>query len=372
MAGKTSLSKSGICTTYGLTEATLAHLEDLDLFDSTGGKVIRGERRYPISTSLQDVFELGKAHFPNLRSEKTPLFPFQRAIIFYLLSVGPDMAYQILTERGFVPAKRPTQEYFKMLFNKLVAAAPKSIKKWVKREQELPTASNEKAVELYLDILGLGAFWEDPDQVELPFLYDDLMVRSTLEGLLCTQAKYEEIADILSAQFDLDVHTEDVEIYHRFYFDRELVPSADFVLWRDSLGTNHKVHIRNSMNLTLSEYVRKFRVERTLDTAEELDAMLSVSQQGFWQHKEAASYGSLEALKKQQILVQNSLRIFEARVSLVPTNVGTINDRLKLEFEKPTNLQIVNRDDFDPNEIDSPKISKDAGLSDTSAKEQGA
>jgi len=372
MAEIASLSKSGICTEYSLTEATLAHLEDLELFDSSNGKVVRGERRYPISVALKDTFDLARAYYPNTRSNKIPMFPYQRAIVFYLLSSGPAAAYKILKDRGFAVGKRPTKEYFTALFNKIVDLAPASIRKWVKGEEEVPTDANEKAVELYLDILGLADFWDDPDQVQLSFLYDDIQVRYTVEGLLCTQAKYDEIADVLSTQFDMEVQPVDVEIYHKFYFDRDLVPAEDWDRWVENLGGTHRRHIQGSMNLSFSEYARKFRVAKHLSTSEEIDAMLAVSQQGFWQHKEAASYGSMDAIKKQQILLHNSLRLFEARMSLVPTDVSSVNDRLKMEFEKPADLKIVNRDEFDPNEIDSPKIAKEAGLRDPSVKEQGA
>lgn len=372
MAAKKVLSKSGICEAYGLAEATLAHLEDLDLFDSSDGKVVRGERRYVISSALEDVFSLARAHYPSIRTVKTPLFPYQRAIVFYLLSRGPAKAYQILIERGFIQEDRPSRKYFTTLFNNLVAKAPKSIKKWVKGEQEEPTKSNAKAVELYLDILGITDFWEDPDQVELSFLYDDILVRQALESLLCTQAKYDEIADVISVQFDMHVDKVDVEIYNQFYFDRFLPPTKDWKKWLMSLSPNHQGHIWNSMNLTFAEYARKYRVAKHLDTTEEIDAMLAVSQQGFWAHKEAASHGSSEAIKKQQILINNSLKLFEARLSLSPTDVGTVNDRLKLEFEQPKDLKIVNREEFEPNEIDSPKVSKEAGLRDPTTKEQGA
>lgn len=372
MAEIVSLSKSGICTEYSLTEATLAHLEDLELFDSSNGKVVRGERRYPISAALKDTFDLARVYYPNTRSEKIPMLPCQRAIVFYLISSGPDAAYKILNDRGFVVGKRLDKSYFTALFNKIVKLAPPSIRKWVKGEEELPTDANEKAIDLYLDILGLVDFWEDPDQVELSFLYDNIQVRYTVEGLLCTQAKYDEIADVVATQFDMDVQPVDIEIYHRFYFDKDLVSGEDWEGWIKSLGAPHRRHIQNSMNLTFSEYARKFRVAKHLSTSEELDAMLAVSQQGFWQHKEAASYGSMDAIKKQQILLHNSLRLFEARMSLAPTDVSSVNDRLKMEFEKPTDLKILNRNDFDPNEIDSPKVAKEAGLRDPSIKEQGA
>lgn len=370
MAGKASLSKPGIRKDFGLAETTLAFLEDLELFDPSKSKVIRGERRYPVSAAQKEIFQLARAHYPSLRSAKLPMFPYQRAIVFYLLASGPEAAFNILVERGFVVGDRPNMEYFTALHNKLIDRAPKGIKKWVKGEQEVPTDANRKEVDLYLDILGLADFWDDPDQMELSFLYDDIVVRTSLEGLLCTQAKYDEIAEILSAQFDMDIDQLDVEIYHKFYFDRDILSSADWSLWVDGLGINHKGHLTGSLNLTLSEYVRKHRIARKLDTVEELDAMLSVSQQGFWSHKDAANLGSLDAIKKQQILVQNSLKLFEARSTLAPTGVGTVNDRLKLEFEEPKNLRIVNREDFDPEIIDPPTVAKSAGLSDTSAKKQ--
>ena len=372
MAGKTSLPKSGLCEEFSLAEATLAHLEDLDLFDSTAGKVVRGERRYTVTSVLKETLQLARAHYASIRNQRVFLFPYQRAIVFYVLSSGPAKAYKILADRGFISGDRPSQNYFSILHNKLIELAPKSLKKWIKGEQEEPTASNEKEAELYLDVLGLASFWEDPDQVELPFLYDDILVRVSVEGLLCTQSRYDEIADIVSVQFDIDVTPADVEIYHKFYFDRELLSDSDWNLWINGVGSKHRAHLAGSLNLTLAEYVRQFRVSKSLDTIEELDAMLAVSQQGFWQHKDAASLGSEEAIKKQSMLVNNSLKLFEARMSMVPTDVSTINDRLKLEFEEPKNLRIVNRENFNPAEIDSPKVSQQAGLRDNKAKGQGA
>jgi hypothetical protein len=372
MAGQLSLSKPGICKEYSLAEATLAHLEDLDLFDSSAGKVVRGERRYPITSSLSATFQLSRAHYASIRNQRVFLFPYQRAIIFYILTSGPIQAYKILSDRGIIYGERPSQNYFSILHKKLIELAPKPLKKWVKGEQEEPDAVNEKVAELYLDILGLVNFWEDPDQVELSFVYDDVLVRVATEGLLCTQAKYEEIADIISAQFDLEVTPADVEIYHKFYFDREIMANDDWNLWIDKLHPRHRNHLTSSLNITLAEYVRQFRVSKSLDTIEELDAMLAVSQQGFWSHKDAASQGSVDAIKKQSMLVNNSLRLFEARMTMVPTDVSTINDRLKLEFEEPKDLRIVNREDFEPTEIDSAKIAQQAGLRDQQAKGQGA
>jgi len=367
-----SLSKSGICEAFNLTEATLAHLEDLELFDSSDGKVVRGERRYVVDDGLRDVFELGRAHFSSVKTKQLPLFPFQRAIVFYLLSGGPKTAFKILNDRGFVSSNRPSDKYFQALHNKLIDLAPKVIKKWVAGEEEEPTDENEKAVELYLDILGLADFWDDPDQVELSFLYDDIRVRILLEAMLCTQAKYEEIADVLSIHFDMEVSPVDIEVYHNFYFDRSFLDERDWKLWLKGLGDTHQTRVKDSVDLTFSEFARKYRITKYLNTSEEIDAMLAVSQQGFWQHKEAAAYGSMDAIKKQAILITNSLKLFEARMSLAPTDVSSVNDRLKMEFTKPANLKIVNREDFDPNEIDSPKIAKEAGLRDPSAKEQGA
>jgi len=363
------LSRQAILSDYNLAEDSLDHLTDLELFIPEENKVVRGVRHFRIDPLQEDILQLGALHYSSMKNGKRPLFPYQKILVFYLLTIGPKQTYDILRNRLFITSERPTQTYLKNWLTEMVKRAPDKIKAWIKGEQTEPDDNNRMLVDNLLVLLDIEDLFEDPDLADLPLIYGNGVVRRSIESMLVTDAQYAQIRKVLERVHELDITLEDLKLYHRFYFEYDLLTPEELIKHVETYGaTQYTALIKKSYNKSFNEYVRERRLPFLVETSDMLDDMISIEQHHY--QKYATAGVSVEDSRKRTIAINNTLSLIEAKKAVQVDDGVSEMDRLMLEFEEapPQEMKLLKREDMNPGEIDSKEVVQGAGMW-TSAEE---
>jgi hypothetical protein len=217
----------------------------------------RGNVFYALTPGDEMALACARNHNHSFSSTKPHasmhVLPFHRFLSLRLITTPLDDILDELHYRHLVSDKLG-KEYLKKTHGRFVNRLPKELRPVV-RDLAEPPSDLEKAYSVMLEVLGIGAIYDDPIWLELYFdLVSDARVKDKVETIFTTHGEVGEQQRALEEQTGYCWQSTAIEIYKTMFYDINPMSDADWEYYLGQLRVSERQHKRAARDMTTTEF----------------------------------------------------------------------------------------------------------------------
>jgi hypothetical protein len=223
-------TKSQLLTKYDIPFKAFEVLQGLDLFRS---QFVAKNGLSVVTLTKEDAYALECARLTVPGFRGAPLLPFHRFLILRFLCLPVKDVYEELMNTGLLASReRFDLAYLKKIHKKMVARAPKEIKKMLTTNAVPTTKLGKQRLEIFLRAMNILYFYHYPKQVENLDYF--LQAKLVVELILTTSGSNGEIAEYFSKNMKATIEPDSVVGYRLLYYSTHEMEKSQ---WKSYLAT---------------------------------------------------------------------------------------------------------------------------------------
>ena len=183
----------------------------------------------------------------------THVLPFHRFLCLRMLTTPLDDVLDELHYRQLI-SDQLGKEYLRKTHGRFINQLPKVLRPIAKNRDEPPDELAE-TYNMMLEVLGIGALYEDPLWLELFFeLVGDPAIKDKVETIFTTHGTMAEHQGSLEDQTSYCWHTTAIQIYKSMFYDTQPMSPADWRYYLKQLRVSERQHKNAARDMTTAEF----------------------------------------------------------------------------------------------------------------------
>lgn len=282
--------------------------KDLDVLLGSGllsGKFESKDGRLLLDVSDSDVFVLESARnsvssfgYGSVNSSKVRgvhTLPFHRFLVLRFLNTPIEEIYDEIFQLDLLHSRKKfTIQSLKAIHKRFISRVPESLRETLEK-QAPPTDENRDDFLLFLRVLNIRKFYEEPEIMEqLRFFMES---KSQVEMYMSTNSTADEIAEILSTQLSTTIASLGVWSYRILFYAIHEITAEDMEAYFLCIRPQEKRMKKVSIPRTIKQLVVSLGITEVSNTRDVLDHVKRVSQKDYCYQEGLKTTNALQVRK---------------------------------------------------------------------------
>jgi hypothetical protein len=270
------LSRARILKKYGLSLGTLDILNGTGVLESEF-EHRRGKSFLPITKRDDFVLRCAKNEIHSFGGKGAIALPFHRFLILRMINTPSAEVYDEIFQLGLLPSEKHFKtKDFEQIRNAFILNAPEELKKIFEKGRDPRGKKEKNDLGLFLKVMSLSVYYDHSRLIDDLLFF--LQARGTIEPLMTTRSKAEDIADALSKIIEVEVPVEAMVSYRLLFYSSHDITRRDMDKYLLMITPEDRRNKQDARKFTLTEFCVRRGVEKVIRTREVFEVIFLQAQ----------------------------------------------------------------------------------------------